>query len=92
MGRGIHRELVDVGGKFVLAVEHLVVGDFLASVGGHAAHRGHEAGFDAAFHLVVGLVAADGFHQVVPLVLIRLLSRPDGLSTARARCVGLLAF
>ena len=38
-GGAVHGQLVDVGGELVLAVEHLVVGDDLAGVGGHAAHR-----------------------------------------------------
>src|SRR5258707_14724814 len=39
-------------------------------MGGHAAHAGGEAGFYAAFYFVVGLVGDDGFHQVVPFVLV----------------------
>ena len=32
------------GAILVLAVEHVLEGDFLAGVGGHAAHGGHQAG------------------------------------------------
>ncbi len=52
------------------AVEDLVVGDFLARVRGHATKARYEAGIDTAFGFVVGLVVANGFHQVVPFVLI----------------------
>ena len=67
---GVHGELVEVRRELVVAVEHLVVGDDPAGVGGHAAHRSHQAGLDAPFHLVVGFVVADGVDQVVPFVLV----------------------
>ena len=55
----------------MIRVQHVFKGDFLAGVSGHAAHRGHDAGFDAAPGFVVRLVVADGGEQVVPLVEIR---------------------
>ena len=67
-------QLVETRGELVLAVEHLVEGDLLAGVGGHAAHRGHQARFDAPLHLVVRLVLADGVDQVVPFVLVGIRS------------------
>ena len=63
---GIDGQLVDAGGELVLVLQDLVVGDDLAGVGGHAAHRGDQAGLGAALDLVVGLVLADGVDQVVP--------------------------
>ena len=81
----IHRQLVDVRGELVRAVEHLVVGDDLAGVGGHAAHRGHQAGLGAALDFVVRLVLADGVDQVVPFELVgvrlRLRERPERWSS-----------
>ncbi len=79
-----HGELVDVGGELVLAVEHVVEGDDLAGVGGHAAHRGDQARLGAALDLVVELVLADGVDQVVPLDLVGvrlgLGERPDDVA------------
>jgi len=60
--RRIHRQLVQAGRHLVVAVEHVVVGDFLAGVRGHAAQACHEAGLDAALGFIVGLVVADGVH------------------------------
>src|ERR1035437_5532195 len=57
----------------MLAVEDFLEGDFLAGVGGHAAHAGDEAGFDTALGLVIRLVVADGIHQIVPFVQIGIL-------------------
>ena len=52
--------MVEAWRHLMLAVEHLLVGDFPAGVGRHSAHAGHQAGLDAALGLVVGLVTADG--------------------------------
>ena len=61
----------------MLAVEHVLSGDFLAGVGGHAAHAGGQAGFDPALRFVVGLVLANRLNQVIPFVLV-------GIGIARA--------
>ena len=58
------------GANLMLAVEHVLEGDFLAGMRGHAAHAGDQAGFDAALRFVVGLVLADGLNQVIPFVLV----------------------
>ncbi len=57
----------------MLAVEHVVVGDHAAGVGGHAAHGGDHAGDGAAFGFVVGLVVADGVDEVAPFVAVRVV-------------------
>src|SRR5207248_3186650 len=68
--RRILGDVVNIRRELVVGVEHLVEGDFLADVGGGAAHAGDEAGFDAALHLVVGFVVDDGVDQGVPCVLV----------------------
>ena len=70
---GIHGELVGVRRHFEVAVEHLVKGHFPAGVGGHAPHARNQAGFNPAFHLVVGLIVSNGVHQIIPFVLIGVL-------------------
>ena len=87
--------LSTVGGELVLAVEHVVVGDDLAGVGGHAAHRGDEAGLRAALDLVVRLVLADGADQVFPFevvgVRLRLRIGPEQVLLRGSCCVLLAA-
>ncbi len=68
-----HRQLVDGGGELVLGVEHVVECDDPTGVGGHATHRGHQAGFDAALDFIVGRVLADGVDEIVPFVLVRVV-------------------
>ena len=53
-------------------IEHLLVGDVLADVGGHTAHAGHQTGFDAALDLIERCVVFDGVDEVLPLELIRI--------------------
>ena len=55
----VERQAFDVGGELVLAGEHLVAGDDLTGVAGHAAHRRDQARFGAALHFVVRAVVAD---------------------------------
>src|SRR5450631_1312422 len=69
-GRAGHREFVDVRGKLALAVEHVVKGNDLPGVCGHAAHGGDEAGLGPSLHFVVKLVFANGMDQVVPFDLV----------------------
>jgi len=62
------------------AVQHLVEGDDLTGVCRHSTHARGNACLDAALHLVVRGVVADGEHQHFPLVLVRvgsILSDPD---------------
>ena len=65
----------------MLVVEHLLVGDFLPSVSGHAAHVRDHACLDAARHFVVRHVADDRVDEVLPLELVgirfRLRVGPD---------------
>ena len=76
----------------MVAVEDLVVGDFLAGVRGHAAQARHEAGLDAALGFVVWLVVTDGVHQVVPFVLIWIpLVRSDFGLPEHVRALRILA-
>src|SRR5688572_27687869 len=56
----------------MVALKHLLERDLLASVRGHAAHRRHQAGFDAAFDFVVWLVFADRLDEVVPFELVEI--------------------
>src|SRR4051794_19517560 len=52
-GRGaVHGELVDVRRELVRAVQHVVEGDDLPGVRGHAAHRGDQARLGATPDLV----------------------------------------
>src|SRR6266436_8629643 len=77
----------------MLAVEHFFVSNFLAGVGGHAAQAGREAGLDAARDFIVGLVVADGVHQVVPFigVWVPLIGR-DFRGPNQVGRLGILAF
>ena len=68
--RRIHTEILDARSELVVAVEDLIVGDDLARMGGHATHRGDQAGAHAAIDLVVRLVVADGLGEVFPLHLV----------------------
>ena len=52
----------------MLAVHHLLEGDFLTGMSGHTTHRSHEAGHSATFDFVVLFVVADGGNQMLPLV------------------------
>jgi hypothetical protein len=65
----------------VLELECLFVGDHLARVTGHAAHRGDQARLGSPLDLVVRAVEADRLEQVIPLQLVgvrfRLLGGPD---------------
>src|SRR5437763_389411 len=70
-GRGaVERQLVDIGRELVLVIQHLVEGDELAGVRGHAAHRRDHARLRPALHLVVRLVLADRGDQILPLVVV----------------------
>ena len=70
---GIHGELVCIRRHFEVAVEHLVICQFPAGAGGHAAHARNQAGFHPTLHLVVGLIISNGIHQIIPFILIRVL-------------------
>src|SRR5579863_10234127 len=72
-GWGIHCELFYARRHIVLAFEHLVKRNFPPSVGGHAAHARNQARLYAAFDLVVRFALSNGVHQIIPLVLIRIL-------------------
>ena|SRR5688572_13930954 len=54
----------------MFAVEHVVIGNDLAGVGGHATHRGDHAGFDTALDFVVFFVLTNCLEQVIPFELI----------------------
>src|SRR5439155_13212445 len=66
-GRG---QLVHVRRELVFAVEHVLEGDGLTRVRGHPAHAAYQTRLGAAADLVVRLVLADRFHQILPLDLI----------------------
>ena len=53
-------------------VQHLIVGDLLAGVRCESTHGGDHAGLYAALTFVERFVVANGGHQVVPFVLIRI--------------------
>ena len=60
-------------------------------MGGHAAHRGDQAGFGAAPDLVVGLILADGIDQVVPFELVGVRLIVGGVAPNEVLLVQVLA-
>ena len=68
----------------MVVVERFIEGDFLPGVGAEAAHIADDAGFDAAFDFVVGLVVADGIEEGNPFVLVWVIefARDFGLPKA----------
>src|ERR1035437_10842498 len=66
----VHGQLIHVGSELVFAIHHLVEGDDLSRVSGHAPHGTHQAGLGATLDLVVWLVVADRLDQVFPLEVI----------------------
>ena len=65
----------------MLAIEHLVAGDDLAGMSGHAPHGRDQTRFHAALHFAVGLVVANGVGEMFPFQLIefrlRLIESPN---------------
>src|SRR5260370_41897908 len=53
---GIHRQFIRLRREFVLAIEHLIAGDDLAGMSGHAPHGRDQSRLDAALAFTVGVV------------------------------------
>ena len=52
----------------MFVIEDFIVRHELSRMGCHAAHGSDQAGLGTAFHLVIGLVVANGIDQVVPFL------------------------